>query len=434
MKASSAQEWRKNAKRLYSDTFLKQFPDSFVLPQYDGLSIANIPASIGQLLGITEGWSNPCLDADIFDTLPERVERLVLMVVDGLPWQKLVQQLDENDADFHVLFEKHGLIAKPITSVAPSTTSVATTVLTGNGATAAETGMMGYKYLMAEQGLVANMLFWKPEGDAKAQAGTLESWGIKPESYLTNSSSMQILKQAHINTRVIMPALYTKSPLSRMQMREAELDGFMNSTDMWLKLQSWLKETRGHKAYSYVYYPDFDSLSHRDSHESHLWSHLWEEFCFQLQRFYRQLRHAENTLLIITADHGHIHTPLSNRYYLNKHKALLDMCVLNAGGEPRQTYLYVRHGAKDEVLDYAKTYLANSFVALDAKEALEEGLYGNTTNLHSESSRRLGDVILLAKGKNYLWDGVKDKVMLGKHGGLELEEMLVPFIAMSMDN
>ncbi len=77
--------------------------------------------------------------------------------------------------------------------------------------------------------------------------------------------------------------------------------------------------------------------------------------------------------------------------------------------------------------------MAEQFVVLDAQKALQEGLYGSTTNLHPDTSRRLGDIVLLAKGQNYLWDKpAKNKVLLGKHGGLELDEMIVPFIALSL--
>lgn len=433
MKPSSKEIWHARAEQLYNPEFLSELPDSFVLPQYNGLSIANIPASVGKLLGVNEGWASPALDDSILKCLPNEVDRVILMVVDGLPWQHLMQQLNKNEAGFADLFSKYGLCAEPITSISPSTTSVATTVLTGNGACAAETGMMGYKYLMAEQGLVANVLFWKPDGDPTAVAGALESWGIKPETFLSTASSAQVLKQADIETRIIMPAAYSHSPLSRMQMRDANIDGYMNATDMWLKLQSWLQETKDKKAYAYTYYADFDSLSHRDSHENPIWSALWEEFCFQLKRFYTKLKDNKNTLFLMTADHGHIHTPLQARQYLKDHQPLLDMCSVSPGGEPRQVYLYARHGAKDDILAYAKTHLAEQFVVLDAQDALKNGLYGNTQKLHPEASRRLGDVVLLSKGQNYLWDGPSDKILLGKHGGLELDEMLVPFIAFSLD-
>jgi hypothetical protein len=424
--------WRQRALDLYKPEFLKLFPDHQILPQYNGFSLANLPATLGQLLGAPEGWAQPALDKSLLSQLPEQVDRVMLLVLDGVAWSRLQTQLQNEDAGFNELFSKYGLDSSPITSVAPSTTCVATTVLTGNGAMAAETGMMGYQFLLAELGLVANMLFWLPAGQANAANGSLEAWGIKPESFLPISSAAQILAKSNISTRIIMPAIYSRSPLSRMQMRGAEIDGYLNATDMFLKMQHWLNDTAGKKAHSYCYYPDFDSLSHRDGSNAEIWPALWEDFVLQFQRFLSKAQNAKDTLLIITADHGHLPCTLADRHYFEDHRTLLDMLNLMPGGEARHNLLYARQGAKDELLAYAQQGLANHFVVLDAQQALAQGLYGDATRLHPDASRRLGDIVLLSKGKQYFWSGNLQKELKGKHGGLEPEEMLVPLISFKL--
>ena len=421
--------WRQRAESLYSPEFLKQFSSEHILPQYNGYSLANIPATIGQLLGQEEGWAHPALDTSLQGILPENINRVMLLVLDGLAWSRLQAQLQENDAGFQELFLRYGLGSSPITSVAPSTTCVATTVLTGNGAMAAETGMMGYQFLLAELGLVANMLFWFPAALPNASNGSLEAWGINPERFLPTPSTAQVLAKSNITTRIIMPALYSHSPLSRMQMRDADIDAYLNATDMFLKMQTWLDDTAGKKAYSYCYYPDFDAVSHRDGSDAAIWSVLWEDFVYQFGRFLARAKNAEDTLLIITADHGHLPCSLSDRHYLETYPDLNTMSAIMPAGEPRHLYLYARQGAKDELLAYSQQTLAQHFMVLDAQQALAEGLYGDTRRLHPEAARRLGDVVLLSKGKPYFWWGNAEKELKGKHGGLEPEEMLVPFIS-----
>jgi len=430
--AANKRDWKKRAADLYDASWLQQLPDSYVLPQFDGLSIANLPASIGQTLGVNEGWSNGLLDKSILECLPESTKRVVLMVVDGVAWSRLTRQLEEDDAGFASIFETYGLHATSLTSVAPSTTSVATTVLTGNGAMAAESGMMGYTYLLAELGLVANMLFWQPAWQANAVYASLESWGIKPESFLPTPSAAQVFKRSGINHRVIMPAIYAKSPLSRMQMREADIDGFMNQTDMWLKLQDWLSDTKGKQAQAYLYYSDFDSLSHRDGSDAAIWSALWETFCFEMKQFLKRLKDAEDTVLLITADHGHMVCSEEDRVYIEDHKELLDLCSVMPAGEARHMYFYARHGAKDDLKAYATETFKDKFVVLDAPTALKNGLYGPTEHLHPEALRRMGDVTLISKERNYLWSKTSKSNLKGKHGGLEPDEMLVPLIALGL--
>jgi hypothetical protein len=409
-----------------------ELPKRWVLPRYHGRSVANLPATVGTLLGVTEGWASPALEPALLAKLPKRVKRVVLLLVDGLPWWRFEQQLAADDAGFHELYHRYGLTCEPLTSVAPSTTSVATTVIFGNGACAAETGMLGYQFLLPSLGVVANMLFWHPAGRAKARVGELTGWGLKPEDFVPSASLAQQLAAGGVPTRVIIPAPYTESPLSRMQLRGAQLEGYLSSVDMWLKLRGWLGETGA--GFAYLYYPDFDSLSHRDSPDAAFWPELWVAFVWQLRRFVAQLSPKERreTLLMITADHGHLSTPVAQRRYFQDHPELLQMCALIPGGEPRHLYLYARHGAKGELLEYARAQLADRFVALDAEAALSGGLYGDTARMHPETPRRLGDVVLLAKGGACFWDKQNERVLLGKHGGLEPEEMLAPLVVLDL--
>ena len=428
---------------MFKSTILKPSPNKrltnllgkeFITPRYENQSIANVPATIGRLLGVNRGYSSPALHADIINSLGTDVDRIILMVVDGMGFNRLERQLQNNDHGFDNILKNHGITYSPITSVSPSTTCVATSVLLSNGALAAEMGMMGYMFLLPKLALIANMLFWLPAYKVKARIAELTDWGIEPESFLPNPSMAQTLSSKNIPMRVIMPDAYKNSPLSRMQLRGAEIDGFIGATDMWLKLKSWLSETSSKKAFAYSYYPDFDSLSHRDTADAEIWDALWREFNFQLNTFINSLSSAQRhkTIFLITADHGHINTPLEKRVYLEDHPFLLENSIMMPGGEPRQMYFYAQNGQKQAIIDYAKENLP-SFLALDAKEALVAGLYGDTTNIHPESSRRLGDVILLSKDESYLWPKAVERQLLSKHGGLLADEAIVPFIALRLD-
>jgi len=412
----------------------KLLGEGLISPRYKSQSIANIPATIGKLLGVNRGYSSPALDKELVDNLDDDIERVILLVIDGMGFNRLQKQLVNNDYGFNEILDKYGQVLSPITSVSPSTTCVATSVLLSNGATAAEMGMLGYSFLLPQLALVANMLFWLPAYKPTARIAELLDWGIKPEDFLPNLSMAQTLASAKIPMRVMMPEIYKNSPLSRMQLRGAEVDGYVGDSDMWQKLSTWLAETAYQKAYAYAYNPVFDTLSHRDTADAPIWNALWQEFNFQLERFISSLTNEQRhkTLFLITADHGHMATPLSSRIHLEDHQFLLDNSIMMPGGEPRQMYLYARNGQKEALLDYAKKHLP-SFLALDAQEALAAGLYGDTSKMHPDTPRRLGDIVLLSLDSSYLWPKAVNKKLLSKHGGLLADEMIVPFIGLRFD-
>lgn len=404
-------------------------PSTFVVPRYEGASIANLPATLGHLFGLRQGWASPPLDEALLSSFGTDIEQVALVLVDGLGWQRLHEQLEQDDAGFGALLDAHGVAFAPLTSVAPSTTSVATTVLWGNGAAAAELGMLGYQFLLPALGVVANLLFWHPAGQAGARYGSLESWGVAPETFLPTPSLAQVLRRGGVAVHSLIPYAYAHSPLSRMQQRGAEVTGYLSSTDMWLKLERHVQ--RATRGYTYAYYPFFDSLGHRDGVQGDFFPYLWQDFTAQLARFVRQLGRGRSgrTLLLLSADHGHVVTPPSARRSWQSVPDLLERTLL-PGGEPRHLYLYTQDGDKVALLEALRQELGEAFAVLDGKELLAAGLYGDPGRAHPQAQRRLGDIVVLAKGPSYLWNARDEGVMLGMHGGLEPEEMVVPLIAL----
>jgi hypothetical protein len=45
---------------------------------------------------------------------------------------------------------------------------------------------------------------------------------------------------------------------------------------------------------------------------------------------------------------------------------------------------------------------------------------------------RLGDLTLIAHKDAYMWWTDKDNILIGRHGGLHPDEMLVPFLAVKL--
>lgn len=404
-------------------------PDGFVTPDYTGGSIANLPATIGGLLGVDEGWAAPPLHGTLAANLG-RADRVVLLLIDGVGRQRLQQELDCSGGSIEQLVGKAPLLDETLTSIAPATTSAATTVLLGNGAGPAATGMLGYTFLLPRHGVLANMLLFQPVADPLAKAGDLERWGLVPEEFLPTPSLAQVLAQGGARTSAFMPSHLVRTPLSRMQLRGARVEGYINWTDACHKLAKWL-DGAPERSLAYAYLSDFDALSHRDGTNAPSWSLTWANFAAHLRRLMERpaRRDGTRTLLLVSADHGHVDCPVDRRHEIQEYPGLQDLSLLGPGGEARHVNLYARGGAKEELLAYCREELTDAFAVLDGAEALAAGLYGPTAVLHPETPARLGDVLLLSRGANHLWDREAEGSMVGMHGSLEPAEALVPLLA-----
>lgn len=405
-------------------------PPEAVAPRYEGRSLANLPAAVGRLLGVPEGWRAPPVGREALGGADEGAERVVLLLVDGVGWNRLRRQLAQDDAGFGELWARYGVSSAPLTSTSPCTTSVATTVLLGDGSSPAATGQLGYTYRLPSLGLVANMLFWKPAGHPGAASGELERWGLDPAAFLPTRSLAQVLADGGVGSHALLPAAYARSPLSRMQLRGARVVGHLGLTDLFWRLERWAEESAGRRAFAYAYHPDFDSLSHRDGADDPGWARLWEGFVAELARFLDRLpaRSRRGLRLLVAADHGHVVTPREGRLEPQSLPGWRPRVALREGGEPRHVYVYTRRGAHDELRAYLGERLDGRFLVLSGEEALAAGLYGDPDDAHPEAAARLGDLVLLARGGRYLWDAEAPGDMRGMHGALEPDEMLVPLL------
>jgi hypothetical protein len=95
------------------------------------------------------------------------------------------------------------------------------------------------------------------------------------------------------------------------------------------------------------------------------------------------------------------------------------------------SYLHLRPGSEQAVRAYLDENWAEGFTIINRKQALSAGLFGPGSH-HPGLQDRIGDLIALVHGSSYLWWAEKDDFMLGRHGGLHREEMLVPFLAVRL--
>jgi hypothetical protein len=72
------------------------------------------------------------------------------------------------------------------------------------------------------------------------------------------------------------------------------------------------------------------------------------------------------------------------------------------------------------------------FTSLDPAYITAQGLLG-PGQAHPRLLERMGDLVLLSRGSAYLWWGQDENPLLGRHGGMSPDEMLVPFLGVRLD-
>lgn len=395
------------------------------MPDYAAGSIANIPATVAHWLDVPFQGLPPLPDEMRSEQSPPP-RRVVVIVIDGLGWQ-LIDHLRRELPD---LFDRAATVQQ-LTSVYPSTTVAALSSL-WTGLAPAQHGLVGLRMFFPEWGTLGQMLKLSPE--FVAQADTLVSAGLSPEHFLSGPGIAQQLGAGGVSTYSFKQGHLLNTALSRMHNRGvAHNVSIHTAADMFVQLRRLLLRSDRQRYYVSAYWPSVDGLMHYQGPYS---DSVMAEARVLLETFDRELLRPlaasgkGDTMLCIAADHGQISTPAKQQVNLSDHPALATLLLMRPSGEPRAPYLYAKHGAGDELLAYIRERLPEAMTAFPAEEALASGLFGPPPHA-PESAGRLGDVVVAMRAGYVLLSDDEPgflKKMVGRHGGLSAEEMLVPWL------
>ncbi|MDY7042050.1 MAG: alkaline phosphatase family protein [Chloroflexota bacterium] len=407
-------------------------PGEFVLPDYDGLCLANIPATIAALLGAELPGACPPLRPELWRGWADGVRRVIFILVDALGYLQLRKAMARGDAPaWNRLAERGELF--PITTIFPSTTNaVLTTMWTGYSPAAH--GLLAFELYLREFGVVASALFFWPV--AYHQHDMLVEWGLKPKEFVPVPAVGDVLRKQGIAMRTFTRERYIESALSQMHRRGLErIDGFVGASDFWVGLRRALGDSQEERLLISAYWDEVDGISHKYGPDDDSWfvelrtiGHMMEK------EFLQRLSPAERdgTLLIITADHGVVPTLPEMAVKLDDHPVLRDALLIPPVGESRAPFFYPRAGHHETVRNYLDGELGDAFVTLERSTVLESELLGPGP-VYRETPYRLGDLLALPRGQHYLAKKEKSLDMLGRHGGLSPVEMLVPLFIARLD-
>lgn len=397
-----------------------------ILPYYEGLSLVNIPNSICHLLGIPEFGSQK-ISSRILDQINGSYDNVVFLLADGVrlnffqsflskpPWNQI---LDE-------------AIFSPLTSITPSTTSAALTSL-WTGSHPGEHGVVGYEVWLREYGVIANMILHSVTtflGDV----GGLHRAGFDPLKFLPVSTLGPHFVQNDIHPYALQNISIAYSGLSKMLFPGVEVVPYRSNADLYVSLEELFLNKAMERKYVYIYWESVDTLSHRFGPDNIRVYREFENFSLGLIDTIKKLKQISKgkTLFILSSDHGFMHTPKKERFDLTKYGDINRSLVMVPTGENRLPFLTSKSNHAGNVVRLIKKHYQDDFIIIPSEKAIEIGLFGKG-KLHPNLEDRVGDLVLIPQGNAYLWWWQKENPLLGRHGGLSQEEMLIPFLALKL--
>ncbi len=401
--------------------------DGFLYPDYSGQSILNLPSTVCNLLGAPV-FAAALLRSEILSKLGGPYQRVVLLLVDALSLHRFQSWMQEPDFAVWRRLADSGILA-PLCSVVPSTTCAALTSI-WTGKAPGEHGVVGYEMWLKEYGMVANMITHAPFS-FEGQSGSLRNAGFMPIEFLNAPTLGMHLAKQGMRSYALQPAYILGSGLSEMFFPEVTRVGYYSTSDLWITLRQLLQTKAKERAFIWAYWPEIDTLAHKFGPGEERVRYEFADFSRAFEQlFLRDLPQdaRKETLFVLAADHGQVHTDKDPHYDLRYHPNLTRRLHMQPTGENRLIYLFIKPGQIEAVREYIERTWPNQFAILESSYAQEVGLFGHGA-ASPRLAERLGDLILVARGSAYLWWGIRQNPLVGRHGGLAPEEMLVPLLA-----
>lgn len=359
-----------------------------VNPDYENSNIG-IPCSLLKHYGFDIGYKSI---GEVDKLLSKNYKNIVYVILDGMGINIMEKHLDKNG-----FFHKH--LLKKVTTVYPSTTVSATTAL-HSGLSPFETSWLGW-----------HMRFKKYD----------ESIELFAECKYYSKEKVDI------RNCISYTSIYDKISLKNVEICKIfpkKAGGEYETFDEMICALDNCSKGDEKKVISF-YYNEPDSLLHRNGVNSSI---VKEKLLYIEKEFEKLTKKIEDSLIIITADHGHIDTTLINLY---EYKDIVNCLKFDPAGEFRCVQFYVKDEFKSVFKKLFNDKFSQDFKLYEKEEFLTSGLLG-TGIKHKNLDEVTGDYVAVGindKSIVYIKENGKQKNIITDHAGLTEEEMVVPIIA-----
>lgn len=292
----------------------------------------------------------------------------------------------------------------------PSTTASSLTSL-GTARGAGEHGIVGWQ--TNYRGRLFNHLAWQD--------------GPDPGSHQPLPTLLQHAARRDVATSTVSWPRYAGSGLTRASLRGG---GFIDATNHVERtlgvLQGVAQAGRRGRALVYAYWDEIDKAGHVHGPDSLEWGEAVEALDNWVAALVDRL--PEDTVVVVTADHGMIEAPHALRRDL-AHEPVLEEGIELLAGEPRAPQAWCRPGAVDDVVATWREALGESAIVLSRDEAIEAGWFGPVPTAYRG---RIGEVVVAMLGQATLLDSrqLRPQVLAlrGHHGSITDAETAIPLL------
>jgi len=361
---------------------------NIVYPDYNN-SIVNLANSILKKWGIpTNGETLKLLDR----YLAKDYKNVVVILLDGMGKCIIEHNLDENG-----FFNTH--LAGTYSSTFPPTTVAATTSI-DSGLTPCEHGWLGWDCYFPQVDRNVTVFHNTDAETGEKVAEESVAW-----KYCRYSSVIKRINSAGGKAYYVAPFL---PPHPRIFEESCEL------------IKKYCEEPE--PKYIYCYCDEPDNTMHRTG----CYSDEAKQMISTLERKIENLTaELKDTLVIVTADHGHVN---SKGVCIKDYPKIMNCLKRIPSIEPRALNLYVKEDKKDEFEKEFNKEFGDKFILLPKEKVIEMKLFGDGTE-HKDFRNMLGDYLAVAIDDLSIFN-TKEKAekFISAHAGLTKDEMIIPLI------
>lgn len=387
----------------------------WVRPAYDGYSILNLVHSL--LAHYGAGHDTPLAFHAAFANALRGRRKIMFLLVDGLGWSNLEGVRTRPAVDELVT----RAVRWPLTSMYPSTTTTVTASYL-SGLTAAQHGMLGFSMYFPEYGRPFNMLSFRALEDDRV---SLHDLGFHPEQFIGHPTILARLNEVGILARAYVSERYAYNGLSQITYHDCMPYAFNALGDLIGMSLDQLHADIPQFLFAYWSFPD--SIAHVHGWQSASYFNEVEMLASVIQGQMLP-RMDDDTALLVCADHGHMDGNDAEAIDLMVHHNLLELFRDPPAGEGMGLHLFLRPGTET----YARELLRMipGLTVLTREEFLQSRLLGEPP-YHPGLQQRVGELLLFPHGSRrilYSYQQRPHTAMVGRHGGMMPEQMIVPLL------
>ncbi|MGB5937440.1 MAG: nucleotide pyrophosphatase/phosphodiesterase family protein [Ornithinimicrobium sp.] len=249
--------------------------------------------------------------------------------------------------------------------------------------------------------------------------------GPDPAAYQPAPTFLQAAHAAGVAVTTVSRPAFKGSGLTRAALHGGAFIGAASANQRVAATLQALRKATG-PALVYLYIDEVDKAGHGFGPNS--WQ--WGESVENADQILREVAAGmpSGTSLSVTADHGMIEAPITDRFDVAAHPDLAEGVRL-LGGDPRAAHVFCEPGAAGDVATRWKAVMGGAAVILTRDEAIEAGWFGPVAG---DFRSRIGDVVTAMTGQFTVLDSRACRPaflrLLGHHGSMSEEETGIPLL------